>query len=105
MKINKFWLTFFGSLALAAFIHTGPTRETGCIKYAGYNNTSDGNQRVIFENKTYNAGIGFNPDSLKVGRNYNATLKRYFLGLGKEKILGATACLPDTSSTLEARTQ
>ncbi len=86
-----------GGIGLIGASLSGPTRETDCMTFHGYKNDSDGSQHIIFDRKTYEAGIGFTPHDLEIGKDYKAKLKRYLLGLMSEKIIDAEEC-PKASS-------
>lgn len=94
MKIGKL-ATIVGGIGLVgAVLLSGPTRKVACTEYINTMNidTNDGEQWVNFNSGTYDAGIGFSPDKLVRGRDYELTLKKYLIGLGRESIIKAIEC-------------
>ncbi len=98
MNARKLAAIVGGIGLVGTFVLSGPTKKTECIRYRGYHNIMpEGEQKVFFGNEIYNAGVGFTPDSLKTGREYRLTLKRYFMGLGSEEVVNAHECEDNNS--------
>jgi hypothetical protein len=79
-----------GGIVGISGLFIGPINETGCMNYRGYRVLSDGIRLVIFDRKTYELSGNFEIDKLKVGNYYRATIKKYFFGLGPERMIYAS---------------
>ena len=80
-----------GALAIE---HIGPIRETNCMTFLKYSNTSDGERIFTFYDGREIYGLIGNPNiltkySLKQGENYVLTIRKPVL---EDRLISATPC-------------